>query len=468
MRMRVIKIFRTKGRFKFAQLALIMLLMPTLSAPVCALTLKDAVDMAVRNDPIFLGAQANLKVSRERAGQAVAGLLPQLTASASTNLNRRRYTPHTNPLPTNIPTEHYNSNSAQLNLTQPLWRHGSMIAMTQADLTVNQADFQLSAAAQDLLVRLAQAWFDSMQARDAVLSAAAQVQAAQQQQDTAQRGHDKGVIALTELEDSRAKHQQAIAEREAAQSELDIRLATLEQIIGSTEHTPPMLSDQFVSPPLGGNSLEQWLVQAEAGNPTLLAAQRALDAANEEVRKQQAGHEPTLDLVASYGKSAQGAGITGGQNGFDALQSTVGLQFDMPLYAGGGQGAKVREALALRDQAAQELEAARRKARLAAKQAWYTGRASQVREASARQAVQSATLAFKGAQSARARGVKADLDVLQAQQQQAVALRDWRKARYDAILNQIKLKAACGQLSDDDLIALDKVFEVAARPSLIP
>ncbi|TAN73176.1 MAG: type I secretion protein TolC [Gallionella sp.] len=463
--MRVKNTTGATSRFKSAQLAIFALLMLAMSASARALTLKEAVELAMRNDPAFLAAQANLNASRERAGQAVAGLLPQLAASANATVNRRRYTLHTNPSPTDMPAERYNSNSAQLNLTQPLWRHGSMIAVAQADLAVSQADFQLSAAAQDMLVRLAQAWFDVMQARDEVMSAEAQAQTAQRQMELSQRGHGKGVLSLTELEGARAKYGQAIAERAAAQSELEIKLATLEQIIGTAEHTPPILSDQFAPPPPGSNTPDPWLAQAEAGNPTLLAAQRALDAASEEVRKQQAGHEPTLDLVASYGKSVQEAGISSGQPGFDSRQSTVGLQFNMPLYAGGGQNAKVREALALRDRAAQELEGARRKARFAAKQAWLAWRTGQARETSARQAVHSAKLALSGAQSARARGVKTDLDVLQAQQQNAAALRDWRKARYDAITNRLKLKAACGQLSGDDLSELDEALDAAPGPN---
>lgn len=458
MQMRVTKLPDNQRRCKSLQLALGAILMLTMGASACALTLKEAVELAIGNDPTFLAAQANLNVSRERAAQAVAGLLPQLSASANTIANRRRYTPHTNPPPTTTPMERYNSNAAQLNLTQPLWRHSSVIAMTQANLAVNQADFQLSAAAQDLLVRLTQAWFDTMQARDGMMSADAQVQAAQQRLELAQRGHDRGVLALTDVEDARAKFAQANAERAVAQSDLEIQLATLEQITGTAEHTPPLLSERFTLPPFDSNTLELWLAQAEAGNPSLLAAQRALEAANEEVRKQRSGHEPTLDLVASYGKTAQGAGITGGQSGFDTRLGTVGLQFNMPLYAGGGQNAKVREALALQEKAVQELEAARRKARLDAKHAWYSWRSSQVRESSARQAAQAAELALKGAQSARARGVKADSDVLQAQQQHAVALRDWRKARYDAIISQVKLKAAGGQLSGDDLLALDQAF----------
>jgi len=426
--------------------------------PSSALTFKEAVDLALINDPTFLAAQANLNASREKAQQASAGLFPQLSASANTNFNKRKYNLHTQPPSPQSPTERFNSNSTQLNLTQPIWKHSSIIAMKQADLNASQADYQLDAAEQDLLVRLAQAWFDVMQARDGSIPVEIQAQVAQQQLALTQSGYDKGVLSLTELEDASAKHEQAIADRAAALSELEIKLATLEQIIGTSSLTPPVLIEQFVSPKFTANSLEVWLTQAEQNNPTLLAAQRALDAANEEIRKQRAGHEPTLDFVASYTKSAQGAGISGGQLGFDSRQTAVGLQFNMPLYEGGGQSAKVREALALRDKAAQELEAARRNARLTAKQAWFTWRVSQVREASGIRAVQSTALALKGEQTARTRGVKADHDVLQAKQQSAIALRDWRKARYDTILSQLKLKAACGQLTGDDLAGLDKAF----------
>jgi outer membrane protein len=458
--MRLIKLVGTNSLFRFAPASASIFLVLAIGMPVHALTLKESIELAMRNDPTFLAAQSNLTIARERADQTVAGLLPQLTASANTAANRRDYNWHTQPPSLPAPTERFNSNSAQLNFTMPLWKHSSEIALTQAHLSLSQADIQLNAAAQDLLVRLVQAWFDAMQARDEMIPAEARVQTAQQQMEVSQRGYYKDVLSLTELEDARAKHEQAIADRAATQSELEIKLAMLEQIVGPVSFAPPVLSDQF-SPPKFSSTLEQWLIQAEEGNPAVRAAQRALEATNEEIRKQRAGHEPTLDLIASYTKSAQEAGVSGGQLGFDSRQSSVGLQFNMPLYAGGGQNAKVREALALRDKAAQELEAARRNARLLTKQAWFTWRVSQVREASGLKTIHSAALALKGEQTARARGVKADHDVLQAQQQNAAALRDWRKARYDTILSQIKLKAACGQLSHNDLLALDKALSSA-------
>lgn len=440
------------------RISICILLFLSLRSPAYALTLAEAIELAWQNDPTFIAAQANLNISRERASQASAGILPQVTVSANTNSNWRNYDLFTSPPSGAAPTETFNSNSAQISLTQPLWKRSNMIAMNQADLNVGQADFQLKSAAQELLVRMAQAWFDVMLAQDGMIPAEIQIQAARQQLEVARHGHERGVLSRTELEDAHAKFELALAEQAAARSELEIKLASLEQIIGPVAFSPPQLSDHIATPRLEIQSLDEWLAQAETGNPTLLAMQRALEASDEEIRKQRAGHEPTLDIVASHTKSVQGAGVSGGQLGFESRQSVIGIQFNMPLYSGGGQNAKVREALASREKARQEREAARRNAQLAVKQAWFTWRASQIREVSGLRMLQSAELTFKGEQSARAKGVKSELDVLQAQQKNAAALRDWHKARYESILSQIRLKAACGQLNGNDLAEFEQVF----------
>ena len=197
---------------------------------------------------------------------------------------------------------------------------------------------------------------------------------------------------------------------------------------------------------------------AENGNPSLLAAQRALEAAEEEIRKQRAGHEPTLDLVASRSKTSQGSGLVGGQAGFTSIQDSLGLQLNLPLFSGGMVLAKTGEAIAARDKARYEREAALRNARLSARQAWFTWQSGHVRYLSARQQIRAAEMALKGAESAKKRGIKTELDVLKARQQQASARRDSRKALYDMLLSGFKLKAAAGELRGDDLSALDKWF----------
>lgn len=430
------------------------------STSAFSVTLGEVVDLALQNDPAFLAAQASLNVSRERSAQALSTLLPRLDATASTVHNRRDYT-YEAPANTSL-LERYNSNAVQLNLTQPLWQRAKYISLTQADIVVSQSDYQLAAAGQDLLVRLVQAWFDAMQARDEAVFNDANVLAMRRLWEQVARANTLGVAPLTELEDARAQYDQALADQAVAESGQGIKLAALEQIVGTlAQPALPALPEPFTPPDLHRDTLEQWLGQAEASSPLILAAQRALDAAGEEVRKQRAGHEPTLDLVASYGKSTQGAGISGGQNGFESRLDTVGIQLNAPLYAGGGQNAKVREADAMRQKAKYELESAVRHVRSTVKQAWFNWQAGRVRQQSALQGLKRAALAVNAAESERDRGVKVELDVLQARGQGEKALRDLHKARYDMVVSYFKLKAATGQLQGDDLAGLDKGFNGA-------
>lgn len=429
--------------------------------PAFALTLGEAVERARHNDPTYLSAQADLDVSRERYDEALASLRPQISASASTGYNRRDYVQFSTIANTSF-LEKYNSNSAQLNLTQPLWHHADKIAVTQADLAVAQSGYQLMAASQDLLMRLAQAWFDIMQARDALLKNDARVRTMKQQWEQAGRSHELGVISAIELEEAHSTKDQALAEREEAQSVFAIKQAELEQIIGMAEWNPPVLADKFALPDWG-ELPEPWLALAEGRNPTLLAAQRQLEAARAEVRKQRAEHEPTLDLVASHGRNAQGSGLSGGQSGFYYWLDTVSLQLNVPLYAGGANAARVREAIALQNKAELEWETALRSVRKGVKQTWFFLQAKRAQLASAQQAVNATVFALRGAESAQSRGMKADADVLRAQQKNIAAQCDWRKARYEAILNYLKLKAITGTLSGTDLSALDEEFDVVPR-----
>lgn len=427
------------------------------ATPTWAFSLAAAIVLARQTDPSFLSAQANLSAARERSGQAFGALLPQLSATANTTANRRDYETRDSLLP--AADDRYNGNSGQLNLTQPLWRRANWIALTQADAAVSQADHQLAAAEQDLLVRLVQAWFDVMLARDAVVYTGGQTAAARHQSEQTKYAVEVSLATAPALEEARSKYDQAVADQFVAETEQSIKSAVLEQIIGpQLALRPPSLSESYVMVDPRSVTLEQWLSQAEAANPSILAASCAIEAASEEVRKQRAGHEPTLDMVASYGKNGQAAGSFPGQNGYGITQRSVGLQLNIPIFSGGTQNAKVGEAIALREKARQDLELAKRNVRLAAQQAWFGWQAGEARKTAALQAVRFSTLALQAALTGRRNEVKSELDVLQARQQLYGALRDLQKARYDMIISHIKLKAVAGRLADTDLTAFDAWF----------
>ena len=291
-----------------------------------------------------------------------------------------------------------------------------------------------------------------------------QVGAAKHEFEQATRAVELGIAGPPVREEAHLKYDQALAERAAAESDQAVKFAALELVIGPTTFPRlPALSDQYTPLDLKGDTLVLWLAAAESDNPAIRAGLAALAAAQAEIRKQYAGHEPTVDITGSYGRSAQGSGTFGGQGGFTSTSSAIGLQFNLPIYSGGGQSARVREAIALRERAQQDLETARRNARSQSTQAWHGWLAGQSRLRAAQQGMQFSILNLQSALSGSAIGIKKELDVLTGRQQLYAALRDLARARYDITLNQFRLKASAGQLTDADLVGLDQWLVVAAQ-----
>ncbi len=451
------------GRFQFCSCVAATWLFACLIS-VQAQSLTDALVQAKHNDPIYLSAQADLAVAHERTAQARAGLLPQFSATAGNNWAHRDYETLGSPFPPEVTD--YQSRSAQLNLTQPLWRPANIIGLNQSGAAVAQGEYQVLAAEQDLKIRLAQAWFDSLQANDAVIHAERREAAAQLQWEQLNRASQLDLAGGPKLAEARAKYDQSVAEKIAAAAEYSAKLAQLEEIVGATLNPRSMvLSDKCSLPNLNGDRLEQWIEVSETNNPNVLAARQALEAAGEEVRKQRAGHEPTVDLVGTYSRSNQGTGNFPGQNGYDIKQRSVGIQLTVPLYSGGMQHAKVREAVALRSKAEQDLQSAMRTARSTAKVAWYSSNASKARESAALQVLKSAALALQAASVGAKTGLKFELDVLQAKEEFLSAWKDLQRARYDALLNAFKLRAAAGQLADADFEQVDQSLRSCAVAS---
>jgi outer membrane protein len=427
-----------------------------LSSGAAAQTFREAVERARATEPGYLAAQAGAAAAQQRSKIAFGGLLPQISATAGTNSNRRDYDQRSLPPTTSI--DNFNGNSAQINLTQPLYRPSNLIALRQAEAALVQSGFQVLAAEQELLARLVVAWFDAMSARDAMLYATRQVAATRQQADILKRGATLGTASAPALEEALARHEQARAERVAAEMDFHVKAASLEQIIGpAPAFVPPFLSHRASFEVVGNTSLEQWL-EYSAASPQIQAAEQAVVAAEEEIRKQRAGHQPTVDLVTTYGRNAQQVGNFPGQAGYDILQGVIGLQLTVPLYSGGAQVARVDEAIAAREKVRYDLIATQRATRLAVKQAWYGWQAALTRRSAALQSASAALSALRAALVGIGAGVKTDLDRLQAQQQVENARRDFNKARYESTLYLVRLKAVAGLLTPEDVTRLDALF----------
>jgi outer membrane protein len=423
-----------------------------------ALTLAQAVTLARQSDPALLSAQAGVWAADGRALQALGAQRPQLSMSVGAGHNRRRYDTLDSPFPP--ANDAYGNKNLQLNLTLPLVRPAVDIAVEQSDLAAEQARIQFSAADQDMLVRLAQAWFDWLLARDALVCAEGQGAAMLQQSDQVAYAVQTGLAAAPQAAEARAKYEQALAEQIGAASDLEVKLAALEQVIGAQgPGAPPALADRFAidlqRSAMERSSLAGWLAQAEQDSPVILAAQRGLQVASEEVRKQQAGEYMTVDLVGSAGSNGQMAGSFPGQNGYNIHQRAIGIQINIPLSTGGSQRGKITESVGLLEKARHELELARRNVRSSTKQAWFGWQAGAARRSASEQSVRFGRLTLKAAEAGERNALKAALEVLQARQQLLGALRDLQKANYEMITSHLKLLASAGKLRDGDLTALD-------------
>ncbi|MBC5782980.1 TolC family outer membrane protein [Ramlibacter sp. USB13] len=420
----------------------------------------DAWERALATEPALQAARANRTAAEERTIGARAALLPQIDANANRNLNRRTFVQNTqNPFtgePSPETGERYYATTAQVNLTQPLWRPQNWAALAQARESEQQAYWEALATEQDLHGKFVTAWFDVMAARDSVVNAGEQVEATRQQREVMQRGLALGTHSEVQAAEAVARHEQALADRAGAQTELEAKTAVLEQLTGPLPafHVPQWRSGDaaFLFAPLA--PLPEWLARVESDSPAVRAAQRAVAAAREEVRKQQALHQPTVDFVSRHARIDQGSGTSPGQPGYRSREHSWGLQLNVPIYSGGGNSARAREAAAMAMKAEADLEGARRNALTQARQAWATAQAAQAKSQAAEHALRAAEVALRAATTGQGTGLKTVLDELQAREQLAHARRDQQRAHYDRVVGLARLRAAAGEPADAFIAAI--------------
>jgi outer membrane protein len=426
------------------------------------LTFVSLLARALDSEPTYLSAKAGVDAADARVDQNLGTLLPQISINGSINANDRDYKTRSPDVPEQ--KNRYNSNSAQATLTQALWRYENILGFQQARHVAKQMRYQLSDAEQELFVRLVTAWFEVLSARDEVAFTEQQADAFDLEWKAYARGHEFGDNSLIDVEDARTKLDQALSDRETARAEALIKRAALEQLVGPLEAFDiPFMREEAELAFSGNSNQEAWLQRIEQGNPALLAASRAFEAASAEVGKQRAGHLPTLDLVASYGRNSQReVGNFPGQDGYEVKQGTVGLQWTVPFFSGGTQSGKVKEAAAQREKARLEMDAAHRAAVLAVKQAWFSWQSGEARAHVGNQAIHAARVLMTQAQMGLKQGLGTSLEVSRAERQLRVAQRDCRRARYDQIVAWMRLKAAVGALTASDVAALDALLVATA------
>jgi outer membrane protein len=322
---------------------MISLLLASLGLAASAANAADLMSVyrdAAEYDAQFAAARASLDAGREKLPQGRSGLLPMIGVGASTTWNQTEFTLRTTPTITQ--KADYNSNGWTATLTQPLFRWQNWASYKQGELAVAVAEAQFAAARQDLMVRAAQAYFDVLLAQETAATAVAQKEAITQQLESAKRNFEVGTATITDTHEAQARYDLAVATELATQNDLTVKRQALQVVIGKEPDVMKALKSGAQIGRPQPDDMAKWAESAEGGNFAVAQAQAAFEIANQEVSKQRGGHLPTLDIVATYGRSGAGYGASTGGVGVDTKGSTVGLQLAVPIFAGGAIASRDR------------------------------------------------------------------------------------------------------------------------------
>lgn len=432
---------------------------------------------ALQNDPQIREADANRLASRESKPQALAALLPQFDASGSyskieeegarTTLINSDPTDDTSPLvPVNITSDSdLTSRQYDLTIRQTLFRWDQWMTLKRADAEVAQAEADYQAAQQDLIQRTAQRYFDVLAAQDTVDAAQATLEAFSRQLEQADKRFEVGLIAITDVQEARAAHDQAAAAVIQAKRTLATNNELLRELTGESFDTLATPVDDMPLKSPDPENEETWVTTALDQNLRVISARLATDIAKQDVRVARAGHLPSIDLVASRGDQdfdgdqvgRNAAGVTTPRSPADQTQTTdsIGIQVTVPIYSGGGTSSRVRQRVYLHRAARERLERANRETERAARDA-YLGVISEISRVRAlRQALESGRTALQATEAGFEVGTRTTVDVLDARRRLFEAQTNYSRSRYDYILNVLQLQLATGTLDRPDLEAIN-------------
>jgi outer membrane protein len=427
-----------------------------LPLPVCAEDLIQVFREAQAYDSQYASARAARDAGRESLPQGRALLLPTVSASAFTQWNDIDISFRGSAPPS---SREGNTNGISLTLTQPVFNWQSLAVYRQAGFRVAQAEALFEQATQDLIVRTAQAYFDVQTSQESLAFIQAQKVAISEQLAQAKRNFEVGTATITDTHEAQARYDLAVSQEIAAQNDLEIRRRALQQITGKfPENLLPLRSKFEMSLP-EPSVMDTWVKAAESQNYAVRVQEAGLEIARYDIDRARAGHMPSLNLVGNVGRNAAGVSSVGlTSTASDSINRSIALQLAIPLYAGGSVDSLLRQAIANRERAQQDLESSRRTAALAARQAFLgvTNGNAQVRALEA--ALVSSQSALDSNKLGYEVGVRINIDVLNAQQQLFSTKRDLARARYDTIVNGLKLKAAAGTLNTADLEQVNRLL----------
>lgn len=418
------------------------------SHPAISADLSEIYDIAVRSDPVLSISKYTISASEESTKIAESALLPSVSVSSALEYSDEKSYGVTR-------DDNFDSQTASINLTQALFREDRNIALEQSEIAEDKARIEFEVAQDDLVLRVTQAYFDVLKAQDALQYIKEDIKAITKQLDQAEQRFEAGIIAITAVYEARATYDQTLSEKVLAENAVDNAWEVLSEIIGMQEISYlSVLGDRFIYPEPEPRNIDEWTELALNQNPQVIALQKDLEVAKKEISLQEAGDLPTLDLVASYEMER-----TDARSDSDTDTATIGVQLAWPLYSGGGVSAASSKARYDYQIASQRLEQQRRATRRQVRDA-YRGIYSNISRINALKAsIVSARSALEATEAGFTVGSRTIVDVLNSSRNLYSNINDLSQAKYDYIINTVRLRQAAGDLDLENLLAINQQLE---------
>lgn len=434
----------------------LLALICALPALACAQDLQTLYNDARSYDAAYLAAKANAASAEFRAAQSDALSRPTLGLQSTAGLNRADPAGKNPATGRDLQADGSYSVNTALNAKYPLFNKGNKVSIERAYKGIVAAQADVDAAEQDLIVRLAQAYFDVLAAQDTLATTRASKTAITEQLASAKRNFEVGTATITDTREAQARFDLASAQEIAADNDLRTKRIALDTLVGRSGVQPKPLLVPVVLPGTKPASAEEWVTGADQQHPTVRRAKVGLDVAMLDTEIARAAELPTVDAVSTV--SANNLYKSNyGSNGF-SNNASLGVQLNWPLYTGGQTQNKIKETLALEEKSRNDLEAARRGVAQSTRVAFFGVQSGQAQVKALEAAESSSKLALEATQLGYKVGVRVNLDVLNAQTQLFSTQRDLAKARYDVLVGGLRLRQAAGQLAPTDIDAVNRLL----------
>lgn len=418
-----------------------------LSLPIQAENLLEVYKTALENDPTYLAAYSEYQAVLESKNQRVAPLLPNLNLSGQYEDVSQEYSDQGN--------YDFDEYSYNLNLNQAIFRYDYWVALRQANLQVTQAEANFSNARQTLIQRVTERYLEVLAAGDNLTFAKGEMEAIGEQLNQTKQRFEVGLSAITDVHEAQARYDQAVAQNIEAENLLANTKENLREVTGRYYEYLAILSEK--SPLVAPNpeNVDAWLDVAKERSLALIAAEKAMQFAQEEISRNRAGHYPTLDLVASYSYRETDGGNLLAPLGREVDDTRVGVQLNLPIYEGGRVTSTTREA-AHRYQQAKDLYEQQRRATERETRSSYLNVLANISSVRAfAQALVSSKTALEATEAGYEVGTRTAVDVLNSRREVFRAERDYARSRYTYIQQTLRLKAAVGTLTEQDIMAIN-------------